>query len=91
MIILLQLRSLSEKEGFGVFQNFLLSLILIMSNFEKYSCLVLRLRFVQKFLVFFHLLQFKSVLYFKYKFFILEGNMIPLRKALLIKEFSLAS
>ena len=43
-IILLQFRPFSEKKFFIVFQNFLLSLILIMSSFEKNSFLVFQRR-----------------------------------------------
>ena len=61
-----------------------------MPSFEKHSFLALRRRFEQKFLCFLQLIQLNSVFFFKYKFFILERIMMTLRKALLMKEFSLA-
>ena len=64
-------RPFPEKKDFIVFQTFWVTLILIMSNFQKYSLLVLRRRFIGVLFSFLQLLQFQSFI-FQNRFFILE-------------------
>ena len=84
-IDLLVFKSLLLKNGFIVFQNFLLSFISLTLIFSKYSFFVFLKRFTEK-LCYFLLLSYVLVVRFLLKtFFNLERCMIALRSCFVIK------
>ena len=84
-IILLQFTPLSERKGFIVLQNFFV-INFNHAEFWKNLHFSVTKRICTEIHLFLSFFQFKSVLFFKYKSFILDGNMIALHKVLFLKD-----